>query len=58
MRFHRSIRVSMEDGHANLRSDNIYSVAYWYQKEPHLPLRPLPKVEDRIPHIVMPGEKK
>ncbi len=31
LRFHKSIKVTIEDGHANLRSDNLYSVAYWYQ---------------------------
>ena len=31
IRFHKSIKVTMEDGQANLRSDNIFSVAYWYQ---------------------------
>ncbi len=55
IRFHKSIRVTIEDGHANLRSDNIYSVAYWYQIEPHQPLPPLPPVEKRIPKIVWTG---
>ena len=35
--FEKSIRVTMEHGHANHRSDNYYSVAYWYQAEPHAP---------------------
>jgi len=55
VRFHKSIRVTIEDGQANLRSDNIYSVAYWYQIEPHQPLPPLPPVEKRIPKIVWTG---
>jgi len=55
IRFHKSIRVTIEDGHANLRSDNIYSVAYWYQKEPHRPFPPLPPVEKRIPKLVWTG---
>ena len=33
--FEKSIRVTIEHGHANCRSDNFYSVAYWYQTEPH-----------------------
>jgi hypothetical protein len=41
--------VTIEDGQANLRSDNFYSVAYWYQKEPHAAFPPLPPVEERIP---------
>jgi len=49
VRFRRSIKVTIEDGQANLRSDNFYSVAYWYQKEPHAPFPPLPPVEERIP---------
>jgi hypothetical protein len=40
IRFHKSIKVTIEDGHASMRSDNIYSVAYWYQMEP----RALPAV--------------
>ncbi len=51
VRFHKSIKVTIEDGQANLRSDNIYSVAYWYQKEPHAAYPLLPPVEKRIPKI-------
>ncbi len=47
--FQRSIRVSLEHGHANKRSDDYSSVAYWYQAEPHQPLGLLP-VEQRLPH--------
>src|SRR5438552_889925 len=35
--FTKSIRATIEHGHANHRSDNFYSVAYWYQTEPHAP---------------------
>ena len=31
VRFSRSIRVSIEHGHANRRSDDFSSTAYWYQ---------------------------
>lgn len=55
IRFRKSIKVTIEDGHANLRSDNFYSVAYWYQTEPHKKLDPLPPVESRIPKIVQVG---
>jgi hypothetical protein len=61
VRFHKSIKVTIEDGHANLRSDNLYSVAYWYQMEPHAKFPPLPPVEARIPkfHSVGgPGQDK
>jgi hypothetical protein len=49
--FTKSIRVTIEHGHANHRSDNFYSVAYWYQAEPHAKFPALPPVEDRIPRI-------
>jgi len=38
-----------------LRSDNFYSVAYWYQTEPHKKFDPLPPVESRIPKLVQVG---
>ena len=47
--FNQSIKVTMESGTANHRSDNWYTVAYWYQVEPHQPFPALPSVEDRIP---------
>jgi len=49
--FSKSIRATIEHGHANHRSDNFYSVAYWYQNEPHAAFPPLPPVEDRVPRI-------
>jgi hypothetical protein len=55
VRFRKSVKVTIEDGHANLRSDNLYSVAYWYQVEPHLPLDPLPPVAARIPKFALTG---
>ncbi len=33
--FEKSIKVTIEHGHANDRADNFYSVGYWYQTEPH-----------------------
>lgn len=50
--FNESIRVTIEHGHANHRSDNYYTVAYWYQTEPHGPFPELPPVEERIPRGV------
>jgi hypothetical protein len=47
--FRESIRVSIEHGHANDRSDYFSSVAYWYQTEPHAPFPQLPPVEERLP---------
>ncbi len=49
--FTKSLRATIEHGHANHRSDNLFSVAYWYQKEPHAPFPPLPPVEQRLPRI-------
>ena len=47
--FTKSIKVTIEHGHANDRGDDISSVAYWYQTEPHIDFSPMPKPEDRIP---------
>jgi hypothetical protein len=49
--FTKSLRATIEHGHANHRSDNFYSVAYWYQSEPHAAFPPLPAVEQRLPRI-------
>jgi len=46
--FRESLRVTIEHGHNNHRSDDISSTAYWYQAEPHMPFDLLP-VEQRIP---------
>jgi hypothetical protein len=46
--FERSILVTIEHGHANKRSDDLSSVAYWYQAEPHKSFSILP-VEERTP---------
>ena len=48
VRFSSRIKVSIEHGHANKRSDDLSSVAYWYQAEPHKSFSILP-VEERIP---------
>ena len=49
--FEKSIRVTIEHGHANHRADNFYSVAYWYQAEPHAQFPALPAADSRIPRI-------
>ena len=49
--FTKSLRATIEHGHANHRSDNFFSVAYWYQKEPHAAFPNLPPVEQRLPRI-------
>lgn len=43
------IKVTMEHGYANHRSDDYSSTAYGYLTEPHKPLRPPPPVEKRFP---------
>jgi hypothetical protein len=47
--FEKSFKATIEHGHANVRSDNFYSVAYWYQAEPHAPFPKLPPVTERLP---------
>ncbi len=47
--FSRSIRVTIEHGHANNRSDDYSSTAYWYQREPHRPFPKMLSVEERLP---------
>ena len=37
------------------RSDNFFSVAYWYQTEPHAAFPALPPLEQRIPRIYAVG---
>lgn len=49
--FTKSIRATIEHGHANDRGDNFYSVAYWYQSEPHGTFPVLPAAEMRVPHV-------
>lgn len=49
VRFQSSIRVTIEHGHANRRSDDYSSTAYWYQSEPHAPFPPLPDTAARLP---------
>jgi hypothetical protein len=49
--FDKSFKATIEHGHANGRSDNFYSEAYWYQAEPSEPLPALPPVEQRLPRL-------
>jgi hypothetical protein len=49
--FQNSIRVTMEHGHANHRSDSFFTTAFWYQGEPHAQFPALPKVAERIPRV-------
>jgi hypothetical protein len=49
--FRKSIRVTIEHGQANHRSDNFFSAAFWYQTEPHMKFPALPPVTERIPRL-------
>jgi hypothetical protein len=53
--FTKSLRATIEHGTANDRSDTYYSVAYWYQTEPHVPFPPLPPVSERLPRVIPVG---
>lgn len=47
--FRKSIRVTIEHGHANNLSNDYSSTAYWYQTEPHAAFPKMPPVEERLP---------
>ena len=47
--FKKSIKFTIEHGHANEVAADYSSTAYWYQKEPHKPFPPLLKPSLRIP---------
>jgi Protein of unknown function (DUF2961) len=53
--FEKSIRVTIEHGHANHRSDDFYSTAYWYQTEPHAAFPTLPAPEARVARVFRVG---
>jgi len=47
--FRDSIKVTIEHGHNNHRSDDYCSTAYWYQTEPHKIFEPLLPPDERLP---------
>ena len=49
IRFERSVRVTIEAGHANALANDYSSTAYWYQRERRAALPPLPGPQERIP---------
>ena len=55
--FEKSLRATIEHGHANARQDDYTSVAFWYQTEPHQKLIPLPALNDRLPNAFWKVEK-
>jgi hypothetical protein len=48
VRFQKEIKVTIEHGHGNHLSNEMSSVAYWYQNEPHKPFGIVP-VQQRKP---------
>ncbi|MBV8812378.1 MAG: DUF2961 domain-containing protein [Acidobacteriaceae bacterium] len=49
--FRKSLKFTIEHGHANDRADCFYSVGYWYQSEPFTDFPKLPPVSERIPAL-------
>lgn len=47
--FDKNIKVTIEHGHNNNRSDDWSSTAYWYQVEPHKKFKAILPVKDRLP---------
>lgn len=50
--FEKSLKHTMEHGHANDRGDNFYSCAYWYQTTPYTDFPTLPPLAQRLPKTV------
>jgi len=50
--FDEYFKMTIEQGHANHRSDSYYTTAYWYQQGVHKMRKPLPPVAQRIPRMV------
>jgi len=53
VRFKKSLRASIEHGHANCLTLGLSSVAYWYQTMPTKPFPALPSAKDRKPKFRM-----
>lgn len=51
IRFRKSVRMSVEHGHANDFANDYASVAYWYQREPHAAFPDFPSMKDRRPEL-------
>ena len=49
IRFRKSIRVTIEHGHANNMANDYSSTAFWYQTEPHVQFPALLSIEERLP---------
>jgi len=53
--FERSLKHTMEHGHANDRGDNFFSVCYWYQSQPYTDFPAMPAVDQRTPKVRTPN---
>jgi hypothetical protein len=49
VRFQKSIRMTIEHGHANNIANDYSSTAFWYQADPHKPFRALLPAAERHP---------
>jgi hypothetical protein len=49
VRFKKSIRMTIEHGHANNIANDYSSTAFWYQNDPHKAFRSLPPAPQRRP---------
>ncbi len=49
--FEKSIKFTIEHGHANKLSNDYSSTAYWYQTEPHKPFPELLPRQQRLPRV-------
>lgn len=60
--FKKSIKVTIEHGHNNNRSDDWSTTAYWYQTKQHKPFKEILPVEERMPvdekHFAFTGQVK
>lgn len=51
VRFRKSIRMTLEHGHANNFGNDYSSTAFWYQDEPHKKFKSLPAAAERHPRV-------
>lgn len=58
IRFEKSIRVTIEHGHANHLADDWSSTAYWYQTLPTAKGLTIAPVEERLPMVATLPERK
>ena len=49
VRFEKSLRVTIEHGHANNFENDYTSTAFWYQKEPHKAFPQMLSMQKRLP---------